>query len=103
MHKVLAKMFQLRVHVFLGLNSCEHAENPRASFVHGLFELPLHCALEGQARVRGLCQVRKAVAGGRGAVAVDLVAEEVELTAGGSSLWQLCGELSRGFPVFKFL
>lgn len=28
-----------------------------------------------------------------------LVAEEVELTPGGSSLWQLCGEISHwGFP-----
>lgn len=24
--------------------------------------------------------------------------EEVALTTGGSSLWQLCGEISRGFP-----
>lgn len=28
-----------------------------------------------------------------------LVAEEVELTSGGSSLWHVCGEISRrGFP-----
>ena len=90
-------MFQLKVHVVLDLNSLTHTENPWASFIH------LHCVLEGQATVRGLCQVRKATAGRRGTLTVELVAEGVEFTTGRSSLWQLRGELSRDFPVFKFL
>lgn len=29
---------------------------------------------------------------------VGVAVEEVELTTGGSSLWQFCEEISRGFP-----